>query len=88
MAVTIKTNARGWREVSTTAYWTAHVVHDTGSALYAVVQDTGATPKVRVMKADSRGIKPLQRDGILYVVEKESRLVRNAFERKGLDPQT
>jgi len=54
MAVTIKTNARGWREVSSTAYWTGYVLHDTGSALYAVVQDTGATPKIRVMKADSR----------------------------------
>lgn len=53
-ASTIKTNARGWREVSTTARWTARCVWDTGTALYAVVQDTGATPKVRVMKADSR----------------------------------
>lgn len=54
MAVTVKTNARGWREVSTTAFWTARCLWDTGSALYAVVQDTGATPKVRVLKADDR----------------------------------
>jgi hypothetical protein len=54
MASTIKTNARGWQEVSSTANWTARVLQDTGTALYAVVQDTGATPKVRVMKANSR----------------------------------
>jgi hypothetical protein len=54
MAVTIGTNVRGWYEGSTTIYWTARCLWDTGSALYAVVQDTGATPKVRVMKADSR----------------------------------
>jgi hypothetical protein len=52
--VTIKTSALGWREDSSTVYWTAKVLHDTGTALYAVVQDSGATPKVRVMKADSR----------------------------------
>jgi hypothetical protein len=53
-ASTIKTSARGWREVSSSATWTARCLWDTGTALYAVVQDTGATPKVRVMKADSR----------------------------------
>jgi hypothetical protein len=53
--VTIKTGAYGFREVSTTAFWSARVLWDTGSALYAVVQDsTAGTPKVRVLKADSR----------------------------------
>jgi hypothetical protein len=54
MPVTIKATARGWYEGSTSVYWTARSVWDTGTALYAVVQDTGASPKVRVLKADSR----------------------------------
>jgi hypothetical protein len=54
MVSTIGTNVRGWREISSTAHWTARCLWDTGIALYAVVQDTGATPKLRVMKADSR----------------------------------
>lgn len=54
-AVTVLANARAWYDpASGTALWTAHSAHDTGTALYAVVQDTGATPKVRVLKADSR----------------------------------
>jgi hypothetical protein len=53
--VTIKTAARGWYEGSASASWTARVLCDTGTVLYAVVQDsTAGTPKVRVMKADSR----------------------------------
>jgi hypothetical protein len=51
---TVKAAARAWAEVSSTATWTARSLWDTGTALYAVVQDTGATPKVRVMKADDR----------------------------------
>src|SRR6478735_2328018 len=53
--VTIKTNTRGWTEQSTTSYWTSRVLHHASSipALYAVVQDTGASPKIRVLKADS-----------------------------------
>src|SRR5215208_2893479 len=52
--VTIRSAARGWYEGSTTVYWTARNLWDTGTALYAVVQDTGVTFKLRVVKADSR----------------------------------
>ncbi len=48
-AVTIKASAEAF---ATT--WGARVLWDTGSALYAVVQDSGASPRVRVMKANSR----------------------------------
>lgn len=51
--VTIKTNARGWYEGASTEFWSARVLHDTGSAIYAVVQDDGATARVRVFKGDA-----------------------------------
>ena len=48
-------NSRAHYEGSTTAYWTAPVLHDTGSTLYAVLQDlSGGSPKVRVYKANNR----------------------------------
>lgn len=54
MPVTIKTNARGWYEASSTNFWTSCVLFDTGSALYAVGHDSGASPRVRVLKANNR----------------------------------
>lgn len=54
MAVTIKSSAQAWASDGSSRAWTARVLWDTGSALYAFVQDSGASPKVRALKANSR----------------------------------
>jgi hypothetical protein len=54
MAVTIASTSRAWYESGTTIFWTARPIWDTGSALYVITQDTGASPKLRVRKANSR----------------------------------
>lgn len=51
--VTIQSNARGWYEGSTTVFWTGRVLWWTGTSLYAVVQDSGGSPKIRILKADN-----------------------------------
>ncbi len=53
-AVTVASTSRAWYEASTTNYWSARIAFDTGTSLYVVTQDTGASLKLRVLKADSR----------------------------------
>ena len=54
MAVTIASGKRGWYDGGASLFWTANVLHDTGSALYAVLQDdSGGTPKIRVYKGNA-----------------------------------
>jgi hypothetical protein len=53
--VTVKTGTRGWYEAGLgITFWTSKNGWDTGTDLYVVTQDTGATPKLRVSKADDR----------------------------------
>jgi hypothetical protein len=52
-ALTIRASSQAWATDGTKS-WNARVLWDTGSALYAVLQDAGASPRVRVLKADSR----------------------------------
>lgn len=57
MAITIKSSARAWYDDNVAAaektHWVAPPLVENGSAIYAFLQDTGGSPRLRCYKANS-----------------------------------